>query len=125
MKRAMLGAIAALAVAHGAPGLGRGFEGIVELGHVFGVARRGALIETPNHRVLIDAEAHPSSHRSSCSVLGNKESRPSEPLKGLLRHTRLQADLRLPEIDFCSSLNTRHFEAHAGLPLLTHFRHGS
>jgi len=35
----------------------------------------------------------------------------------------LQEDIKAPEIDFRSSPNKRHFEAHAGLPLLT--RNGS
>jgi len=35
----------------------------------------------------------------------------------------LQADLQPPEIDFCSTPNKRHSEAHAGLPLLTRLGH--
>ncbi len=32
----------------------------------------------------------------------------------------LQADIQPPEIEVCSTPNNGHFEAHAGLPVLTH-----
>ncbi len=35
----------------------------------------------------------------------------------------LQADLQAPEIEVRFTPKSRHFEAHAGLPLLTHFGH--
>ncbi len=35
----------------------------------------------------------------------------------------LQGDIQPPEIDFRSSPNTGHSEAHAGLPLVTHNGH--
>ena len=35
----------------------------------------------------------------------------------------LNPEVLSPEIDFRSSPNTRHSEAHAGLPVLTHRRH--
>ncbi len=36
----------------------------------------------------------------------------------------LQADIQSPKIDFCFTPNSGHSEAHAGLPVLTHSRHG-
>ena len=35
----------------------------------------------------------------------------------------LQGDIQRPEIDFCSTPESGHSEAHAGLPLLTQRRH--
>ena len=41
---------------------------------------------------------HPSSPRPSCSILKNKESRPAEPLKGLLQHPQARVTANMASV---------------------------